>query len=392
MFNHGNNALPSADLVKQNHRLLCLDVLRAAAMFLVLFSHASSPPREMWEPLRKGIVLLDHVGWIGVDLFFVLSGFLVSGLLFREHIKTGRFRIANFYIRRGFKIYPALYFLVLVSILIQTNVFGRPPPLRDIAGDLLFLQNYVGAVWGHTWSLAVEEHFYLLLPPVLLLFVISARGASNPFKYLPVFFVFVATAELGLRIYMNLAHDYGHGTHLFKSHLRFDSLLFGVMISYFYHYHSSDFVSFVKKWRMTFFIVLFVLLAPLLILQRTNILVPTIGLTLIYAMSGTVLCWLLTVQFPTNRITSSVGYIGLHSYSIYLWHYPMVYWVMEPMANAGFSWPVYTAVYLVISVIVGVFAARVIEFPVIYLRDKWFPAKRSHRETTSNAGALALNK
>lgn len=298
----------------------------------------------------------------------------------------------NFYARRAFKIYPALYFLVFASVTVQSTVFDDPPPLRSILGDLLFLQNYVGAIWGHSWSLAVEEHFYLLLPPTLLVLAAMSKSKSNPFTMLPKLFLLVAAVELGLRVYMNLNYTYTHGTHLFKSHLRFDSLLFGVLISYYYHYHSAEFFDFVYKWRLKSLVVVSLLVAPLLILMRDNPLVSTIGLTFIYIWAGIVLCWALTLPFPKHWIASKLGFIGLHSYSIYLWHYPVVYWVMRPMQEAGYSWVGYTSTYWLVSITVGILMAKLVEFPVLYLRDKWFPAKRSHRQRGEPPKAVAYSR
>ena len=88
-------------------RIKQLDVLRGIAIVLVLGSHM--PASDLWS----------QIGWVGVDLFFVLSGFLVSGLLFNEYKKHGQIRLGRFLIRRGFKIYPAFYFLILVTIAIR---------------------------------------------------------------------------------------------------------------------------------------------------------------------------------------------------------------------------------------------------------------------------------
>ncbi len=81
-----------------------LDVLRAVAVLLVFSRHST------------GALLVSHLGWVGVDLFFVLSGFLVSGLLFREYQQDGQLLPGRFLIRRGFKIYPQFYLLVVVTI------------------------------------------------------------------------------------------------------------------------------------------------------------------------------------------------------------------------------------------------------------------------------------
>src|SRR3954471_20438531 len=86
-----------------NHRLTELDFLRGIAVILVLFAH------------HYLISYTGTMGWIGVDLFFVLSGFLVSGLLFAEYKKFGDIHPVRFLIRRGFKIYPLFYLSILIT-------------------------------------------------------------------------------------------------------------------------------------------------------------------------------------------------------------------------------------------------------------------------------------
>ena len=118
--------------------------------------------------------------WMGVDLFFVLSGFLVSGLLFSEYRNRGELRPWRFLARRGFKIYPGFYILLLASWLL----FARFVPHINFLYEALFVQNYLARVWNHTWSLAVEEHFYIGLT-ILLWGLARFRGGKNPFNALP---------------------------------------------------------------------------------------------------------------------------------------------------------------------------------------------------------------
>src|SRR5882762_10148526 len=132
-------------------RLKRLDVLRAFAILLVLGSHKETA--SIWM----------KTGWVGVDLFFVLSGFLVSGLLFSEYQKVGKLRIKRFLIRRGLKIYPPFYTLLLATVCLVAVLGNNSIPGKVLLSEGLFVQNYGPAFWGHTWSLAVEEHFYLLL-------------------------------------------------------------------------------------------------------------------------------------------------------------------------------------------------------------------------------------
>ena len=103
-------------------------------------------------------------GWSGVDLFFVLSGFLISGLLFSEYQRNGSIDLKRFWIRRAFKIYPAFYAMILFVIIL---CFKAGSLTRHIFSDLFFVQDYVSPMAEHGWSLAVEEKFYFALPVIL---------------------------------------------------------------------------------------------------------------------------------------------------------------------------------------------------------------------------------
>jgi peptidoglycan/LPS O-acetylase OafA/YrhL len=167
-------------------RNLGLDLLRFVAVFLVLGRHLHLPPdaSPILDSWKRG-------GWVGVDLFFVLSGFLVSSLLFKEQIRTGSVDMWRFLIRRGFKIYPAFWCMLRFTLTVQ-NMQGTPPNTQTLLGELLFLQNYLGGIWPHTWSLAVEEHFYLGIA-ALFTTVLACQRHKN-FDWIP--FAFAITAIL----------------------------------------------------------------------------------------------------------------------------------------------------------------------------------------------------
>src|SRR5262249_876999 len=132
------------------------------------------------------------------DLFFVLSGFLVSGLLFKEYKRHGDVRLGRFLVRRGFKIYPAFYvFLLATSLAVLLG--GQALDGLAFLCEALFVQNYGPNLKDHTWSLAVEEHFYLLL--CLFFWLRLRRRHARPFAPLPALFLLVALACLGLRLW-----------------------------------------------------------------------------------------------------------------------------------------------------------------------------------------------
>ena len=126
-------------------RLKQLDALRALAVLLVLGHHVT------WNPIWV------RFGWSGVDVFFVLSGFLISGLLFREYKQYGSIHILRFWTRRALKIYPAYYLLILATV--TGRMLAKTPiGWSHIWPDLIFVQSYVPGTWGHLWSLTIEEH------------------------------------------------------------------------------------------------------------------------------------------------------------------------------------------------------------------------------------------
>lgn len=132
-------------------RISGLDFVRGVAVILVLFRHGT------YECFIKDI------GWAGVDLFFSMSGFLIASLVIKEYQATGSFDAKLFLIRRGFKIYPAFYVFLICSLLVNAIEHNLSYELRFILAEIFFLQSYLPHVWTHTWSLAVEEHFYFAL-------------------------------------------------------------------------------------------------------------------------------------------------------------------------------------------------------------------------------------
>ncbi len=152
-----------------------LDFLRSCAVLFVLAGHLRKSYLEAGgETNRFAELPFIRGGWIGVDLFFVLSGFLIGKQLWREYKATGGIRFGRFFLRRGLRIWP-LYFFFLVFTL---AVLGRGDFLRgEWWSDAVFLTNYAnrGVVMG-SWSLCTEEQFYLLAPLAVMLL---CRGTGS---------------------------------------------------------------------------------------------------------------------------------------------------------------------------------------------------------------------
>ncbi|MEP6572969.1 MAG: acyltransferase [Gemmatimonadota bacterium] len=156
-------------------RIPSLDGLRAIAVGLVILSHLTGSAGF------PAISIYPATGLTGVRLFFVISGFLITGILQSEYRRSGTVRLGRFYLRRTFRIFPPYYaFLFLVAVGGALGFF--PVPWRSLLRCAAYLSNYgspAGYPLGHAWSLAVEEQFYLMWPALLLLLGLArARWAT----------------------------------------------------------------------------------------------------------------------------------------------------------------------------------------------------------------------
>jgi peptidoglycan/LPS O-acetylase OafA/YrhL len=350
-----------------------LDLLRAVAILLVLFHHmarASQGPAWLLALHRH----LVTGGWVGVDLFFVLSGFLVSSLLFDEEKLHGSISFRRFFVRRGFKIYPSYWVLLFVGWAWFGDRAGFSA--RDYACNLAFLQNYVGRrVWGVTWSLCIEEHFYVLLPLLLLTMKRFGGDPSAPFRRLPWVCLLTAAGCLLARILTAEKVPYSPLASEFPTHLRIDSLLFGVGLSFLQHYQTSayDRVARGGVW-LALGGALLLLLAFWFDVSLTW--VHTVGYTVFYVAAGALVVWARSLAPFEGLPTRGLAFVGRHSYSIYLWHTATNMLSLRLLTRGSlWGWLGYGATYLAASIALGVGMAKAVEFPFLRLRDRWAPSR-----------------
>lgn len=367
-------------------RLDVIDALRAIAILLVLGRHAPAVPAGAapdW--VVTFLIVLKQGGWIGVDLFFVLSGFLVAGLLFREYQSSGELCIGRFLTRRAFKIYPAFYVMFAVTLLVAGSL-GLPLPRADVLlSEALFVQNYGSALFPHTWSLAVEEHFYLLLPFALLL-LRNCKGA--PFARIPLACGLVMVLCLTGRIFTAETLSFTYKTHLFATHLRLDSLFFGVFLAWCFHFHANSLRAFTLRWRPFLLIGAIALAAPAFYFKLGAApMLTTFGLTAITLAAGSLLIVSLTWKSgPTTLVR-----IGSFSYSIYLWHMTLLLFGVArlPTTVDPFS---RLLIFGVGSIGFGILMARLIETPFLAIRDRYFPSSaRQHPPAAATAELFPLS-
>jgi peptidoglycan/LPS O-acetylase OafA/YrhL len=358
-----------------------LDILRFVAVALVLSWHTQFPS------------LIWSRGWTGVDLFFVLSGFLISGLLYTEYKSTSSINFKRFFVRRGLKIYPAFYVLIAVTgIACAIGWTGIPSGARNYLREVVFLQNYGPGLWDHTWSLAVEEHFYIGLALLLMLMVKLSPRVANPFRKIPVICASLGVGCLVLRgvtlwLYPNAHWRIPHPVYS-MTHTRMDSLFFGVFIGYLYHFEPEVIRELFRSRGAR--VAIGVLSISLVLIGSTltsRFYELTFGFTGLYLGFGGLLVLSLElhdvlkgrVARCVEWLGSGCAYVGGHSYSIYLWHLPFLTFVPYILMRFHVKLPEFVRgpFYFVGCCVLGMVLARLIEFPVLEFRDRFFPGLKA---------------
>lgn len=367
----------------QTKRILQLDVLRAIAILLVLGRHTPVLPKYAghFQLLAEPWV---RMGWSGVELFFVLSGFLIGGLLFQEIKARGSLDIRRFLVRRAFKIWPS-YFVYLGFVALFILFVSHEIPARELAGrmlpNLLHLQNYLGSPRTHTWSLAVEEHFYITLP-----FLLAWLSTGGRLRLIPGVSVALLALVAGLRVLTALQHpEYDADVARYPTHLQMDALFFGVTLAYVYHYCPEKMKA-VARHRLLLYAAAAVLLAPVALLEvNKGFLGRTLGHTGLVLGYGSLLVAL--VHTPIRGLwlapAQALGWVGVYSYSIYLWHQETARFSMRLLIDTGVldggsltvRWVVIMVLYLALAIFPAVLMARLVEMPALALRDRLFPAR-----------------
>lgn len=303
----------SADLLRG--RIPSLDGLRALSILMVVFGHVSATVPGASEQLHE--LLLMFAG-LGVTVFFVLSGFLITALLLKEIQKTGRVSIRAFYVRRAFRIWPAFYVLIVFVALLGL-LKAIPLTLGEVISSGLFFWNYYpyNHSWflGHTWSLSVEEQFYLLWPVLL--------GWAGPRRGLWIAVTIVAIEPLvrvanyllapGMRAYLGM-----------MMHTRADALMIGALAALLYgNVRFESLLKRVLEWKPAVAIAAVVLFVDPFLEQRWR---GTYTLSVGFALQNVLIVFLMLWAIRTpgrfwGRLLNSrlAVHIGQISFSLYLW-------------------------------------------------------------------------
>ena len=357
-------------------RLKELDFLRGVAIILILLRH------------RHISNYTTNMGWIGVDLFFVLSGFLISKLIIVEYLNFKSFNPKRFLIRRGFKIYP-LYFLCYLVYLIPI-IYSRSFQPFQFISDLFFIQNYTrgwGFAFGASWSLAVEEHFYFSVA-FFSYFGVKYLKQKNvlSFKLLRNLIISLLTFCLILRFSSNLLFPFQNVRNSTMTHLRIDSLLAGVLISMFYHFRFEKLTIVFSKYKYLLLILFLIGISWTPFIDPINsFFIKTIGFTLLY-LSFSILLFVFIMKenivvllnkILTHHLVNFVSKIGSSSYAIYIIHTLINDTVLKIYFDFNFSYNRYIIFFITsgLSITFGIIITSTVEKYFLNLRDLYFPKK-----------------
>jgi len=338
-------------------RIASLDGLRALAILLVLSSHL----------MASFTARLPYLGNFGVRVFFVISGFLITTILVAEFEKTETINLKRFYFRRTLRIFPAYYFYI--SVIFVCKILGiYQIPLADFGSALTYASNYFPTVsWelGHSWSLAVEEQFYLIYPGLIVLLGLK--------KIRRVLIFVVLTAPLIRMLTMYLFYDGGNFSLwlVFAFHTNMDALAIGCLLAFYRKRLHAD-----KNYQKFLnspvaFISLPLIISAVFYHPEAYLFLFTLGWTILNLAIVLGIDWLISNNdggFGKLFNLAPIKYIGVLSYSIYLWQQPFAIY-SENLIWTHFP---FNLIMIIVFTLIS-----------YYLIEKNFLRLRKHSETFS---------
>jgi peptidoglycan/LPS O-acetylase OafA/YrhL len=363
--------------VNYNQRFKSIDFLRLIAVLLIIFRHYSL--KDISDDFNNSSILiaLQRGGWIGVDIFFVISGFLISRLIFLEYQSTNSFNPVRFFIRRGFKIYPSFWLFIFLAGV--TQFFLGTFNIHNIIFELLFIQNYFPGVAYHTWSLGVEEHFYLL---IMFFSIIMIKGRlflsiNKVLLYSCIAILFIVTTRIFQIVFIE-DMQYSFYLILFSTHTRIDSFIFGTLLSYLLQKYTNKFLLLSTNVSLVLLILSAVLLSwPFFI--NINIYPEALILGLTVNAIGSCLLLLSALNFERffvgNKIFSLLSHLGSCSYNMYLWHMLAIFTIDLLFPYFSMHWIFRFALYFILTSCIGYVVTKYIEKPILKFRDCKFSSK-----------------
>lgn len=303
-----------------------LDGLRFFAFFIVFLHHSLLNLQSNNSFINYFLVIIQKNGWVGVDLFFVLSGFLITNLLLKERKRFGNYSLKNFWIRRSLRIWPLYYLALFAGYFILPRLFFEQADIGELSKlplYIAFLGNWAVAFNGyshftnisHLWTISVEEQFYFVWP-ILLLFITSFK------KSLAVGLVIISGAML-TRFYLSTAGIQHPGIYT-NTFARMDTLAIGALLALIIHYRPGVLEKIKKfsspKSLTVTTISLVYLLYRIYLFNPQQITQISFGYTVIALFMVYFVVYAATHPFSRLLTFKPLVWMGKISYGLYVWH------------------------------------------------------------------------
>lgn len=348
------------------NKILGFDGIRGLAVLSVVLTHLHIFKRIQDKGLLSTKIVQSIDGSAGVQAFFILSGFLITYLLIKESSKNGHISIVNFYIRRTLRIFPLYFFILLLITII--HIFGdQVTNWKSISFATLYSYNFIPKPWysgvlGHTWSLAVEEHFYFIWP-----FVYISAG----FKSRKLLLILIGFSTISFLLNMYLNQQEWIKTNFFIGRWSFIAgfnIAFGCIFSILIF--GSYKTSVVKKYLSNF-----IVLCIGIILWFSSLWLPDVISYIVKYTRGLGLAitisWIYLNQgsFITRTLEfRPLKYIGMISYGIYM--YQGFFLSTGPYRATTQSWPPNQYIGLLLLIIVAPISYHFFEKPITNMKSK----------------------
>lgn len=372
-------------------RIFGLDIMRAIAILLVVFSHA------IWilPPTKSFLTdLMSLAGVIGVEIFFVLSGFLIGRILYKLFVADEfSFKdVRYFWIRRWFRTLPNYYLILLFNILMAGYLGTNLPD--NLGSYFFFLQNFsteMPSFFGESWSLPIEEFAYIIGP--LLLYLVLFLKFKISKKHL---FFLVTLMIIAFFIVTKIIYDINDDvqTMIFwnvnlkaLTIYRIDAIYYGVLAAWISIVGSNNWI----KYRWLFLMLgggIFVGMNIMITLKQIFIETHSFFWNVLYLPLNSiaiacVLPVLSNMKSAPKIILKPITYISVISYSMYLLHYSVVLQWLKYKVPTDFLTSigvvVYITVYFTLTVILSYALYRLFEKPFMDFRDSQFIKRRFNR-------------
>jgi peptidoglycan/LPS O-acetylase OafA/YrhL len=384
--------------MNNNKRIIGLDVLRSIAIILVMLMHSGS----MFLPLAKLplignivgklLAIIIPVGYLGVELFFVLSGYLIGSILIKlfANDKKPIFKeIKQFWIRRWLRTLPNYYFVLLINYVVFVFILNSYPFHWKY---LFFIQNFISvqpSFFRESWSLAVEEWSYFLLPIILFVCFVLFKKRSSTFNILlSICLIFLLSFCVKFAFLFKNFHQFiPFDDQLRKVVIfRLDAIMYGFLMAWLMHYFSSFFL----KYKIIFLLLGISFLVILvwyfyingnfeLENQTSNFYIVFINRMFWIPFVGVSFSFIIPffatlISFNNNIINTVFIFISKISYSLYLVHFPiyaLIFFKKIPFLNIQQS--LFNSIgYFTVCFVIAYLLYRFWELPFLKWRDDKF--------------------